>query len=214
MRAQSQRTVQPRFKGGRLCEECFFSTPPLALKPVSFSIRNEFRGGGKNKHQFSITHRQHCYKCNCYCHLFGLCWAPARGLGTVVVGGGTAALGTRFERCGSISGQPELFEFSGRKQRNEAACPCVWPNASRPYISWQHRSSSASRDLDFLFCQPTSADSLLKYQLVITFRHFKALSMRLSATSGVVMQSPQCTRRPIRTRSPCSKPVAATAPAD
>ena len=64
------------------------------------------------------------------------------------------------------------------------------------------------------FCQPTSADSLLKYQLVITFRHFKALSMRLSATSGVVMQSPQCTRRPIRTRSPCSKPVAATAPAD
>ena len=36
------------------------------------------------------------------------------------VGGGTAALGTRFERCGSISGRPELFEFSGRKQRNEA----------------------------------------------------------------------------------------------
>ena len=131
----------------------------------------------------------------------------------VCVGGGTAALGTRFERCGSISGRPELFEFSGRKQRNEARVRVCGQRASRPYISWQHRSSSASRDLDFLFCQPTSADSLLKYQLVITFRHFKALSMRWSATSGVVMRSPQC-RRPIRTRSPCSKPVAATTPAD
>ena len=48
VRAQSQRTVQPRFKGWQpLPANARFSTPPLALKPVSFSYRNEFRGGGR-----------------------------------------------------------------------------------------------------------------------------------------------------------------------
>ena len=38
----------PGLKGGRLCEECFFSTPRLALKAGKLFLPKRVSGGGKN----------------------------------------------------------------------------------------------------------------------------------------------------------------------